>query len=54
MGYEREYKYLLFRMSEPFGLDALVNFVHLGLQIYVQLKKHDKSSDEHAVLSIEH
>lgn len=33
-------------------VDILANFVHLGLQIYVQVKKHKESSDEHAVNQI--
>jgi len=33
-------------------VDILANFVHLGLQIYVQVKKHKVESDEHAVNQI--
>lgn len=33
-------------------IDILANFVHLGLQIYVQVKKHKESSDEYAVQQI--
>lgn len=33
-------------------VDILANFVHLGLQIYVQVKKHKQESGEHAVNQI--
>ncbi|MFC3811636.1 restriction endonuclease [Lacihabitans lacunae] len=33
-------------------VDILANFVHLGIQIYVQVKKHKKNSDELAVNQI--
>lgn len=30
-------------------VDVIADFIHLGLQVYVQVKKHTKESDEHAV-----
>lgn len=33
-------------------VDIVANFVHLGLQLYIQVKKHKENSDEHAVNQI--
>jgi len=30
-------------------VDVIADFIHLGLQVYVQVKKHTKESDDHAV-----
>ncbi|PKP52581.1 MAG: hypothetical protein CVT90_02585, partial [Candidatus Altiarchaeales archaeon HGW-Altiarchaeales-3] len=38
--------------SKIADVDVIANFVHLGLQIYAQVKKHSGETDEHAVKQI--